>query len=72
MGPLGVGGEFCVKNACYYSKIILLITARFTSFGGMLPPPLKIVQFGAFLVYIWIRYFRHPPPRTILLKIDAI
>ena len=37
MGALGVGGEFCVKNACYYSKIIFLITARFTSFGGHAP-----------------------------------
>ena len=69
MGPLGVGGEFCVKNACYYSKIILLITARFTSFGGMLsPPPLKIVQFGAFFGLYLDQIFQTPPPPENFIK----
>ena len=21
---MGIGGEFCVKNACFYSKIVIL------------------------------------------------
>ena len=70
MGALGVGGEFCVKNACYYSKIIFLITARFTSFWGACAP-LKTCA-----IY-WCVFGSDisetpPPPRTILLKIDAI